>query len=98
MTAVAFLGEGERLLTTSTDKTVMRWEGADVFANKAHEGAVLEMRSSLDGKTLVTSGADKLIRVWDANNLQPLRTLSGATTAEPPIIVSETPPLAFSSW
>ncbi|MFO0819134.1 MAG: hypothetical protein U1A77_14405 [Pirellulales bacterium] len=81
VTSVAFLAEAEKFVTTSTDKTVMRWEGADVIAHKAHEGAMLEMRSSLDGKTLVTSGADKLVRIWDANNLQPLRTLAGATTA-----------------
>ena len=44
-----------------------------------HTEPVYDLTSSPDGKWLVTGSFDQSVRLWDANSLQPVRTMLGHT-------------------
>lgn len=48
-------------------------------ANGGHADPVTALALSPDGRTLVTGGRDRSIRVWDLNNAKVIRTLQGHT-------------------
>ncbi|HLU68130.1 MAG TPA: protein kinase, partial [Kofleriaceae bacterium] len=62
---VEFLPDG-RLLSCSADSTIRRWDAAtgqqEVIGR--HDGAVFLQAVARDGRTAVTSGEDRVIRVW----------------------------------
>ena len=45
----------------------------------AHEDTILQLSYSPDGKTLVSSSADRTIRFWDAETLTSLKALDKQT-------------------
>jgi WD40 repeat protein len=64
------------------DKTIRIWELGDrsgklINSLIAHEDAILRLAYSPDGKTLVSAAADKTIKVFKADDLTEIRTLSG---------------------
>ena len=52
------------------------------------DAAVNAVAYAPDGKTLVTGGADRTVRVWDAASAKELRTLAGATGSVLAVAVS----------
>jgi hypothetical protein len=77
--AAAFLPNGRRVLTASSDKTVGQWnldtgreESAIVLK---HPDALTAMVVSPDGHHAVTLCDDGLVRVWDIDRAQTIKTI-----------------------
>jgi WD40 repeat protein len=65
--SVAFDADGGRVASASKDNLVKVWDartGRDVAACKGHEGAVLRLAFSPDGKTLAAGGHGRVL-LWD---------------------------------
>lgn len=78
---VAFTRDGEFILGVGADRRIRMWEqaGAETpilhplkYARFAHEGAIVDMSLSPDGTGVVTSSADRSVKVWSLPDLTPL--------------------------
>jgi len=68
VTSVAFDAAGERLASSSADRTVRVWEvssGAQLQAFKGHTFPALAVAFSPDGTQLASAGEDGTVRFWD---------------------------------
>lgn len=79
---VAFAPDG-KTLAVCNDRTALFYDPAtgepmaSVHAAPAHRGAVLAMAFSADGKTLVTSGRDNIVKVWDRQTIPEASMVGG---------------------
>jgi hypothetical protein len=82
--ALAFHPSGEQLAGGGVDNRIRVWQihpegrenGSPLIHSKfAHEQSILRLAWSLDGKTLVSSGEDALVNVWNASDLSHRKTL-----------------------
>lgn len=73
--AVAFTPDGKHVLAGGADNRIRLWqvsanakEGTNPLLQTrfAHEGAVLKLALSADGKTLASSASDKTVKIWNA--------------------------------
>jgi WD40 repeat protein/energy-coupling factor transporter ATP-binding protein EcfA2 len=64
----SFDRDGERILTSSWDKTAKLWEtrSGNLITTFAHNAAVNTAKLSPDGTRVVTASADKTAKLWDA--------------------------------
>ncbi|MES0183594.1 hypothetical protein NKK48_02615 [Mesorhizobium sp. C386A] len=65
----AFSPTGDRIVTTSYDKTAAVWDissGAETAILKGHEGPVERAEFSPDGSRILTAARDGTARLWDA--------------------------------
>ena len=78
---VAFTPDGKFILGAGADRRIRMWEQAGVetpilhplkYARFAHEGPIVDMSLSSDGTRVVTSSADKSVKVWSLPDLTPL--------------------------
>lgn len=63
---VAFLPDGDRVITASEDGTIRLWDihtASEVRVPTGHVGRVLALAVSRDGKNLLTGGEDSTVRV-----------------------------------
>ena len=76
--AVVFSPDGRRLAGGGVDNRIRIWEisntakeGTNPLAitRFAHEGAIVELAWSRDGKTIVSSAEDRTVRVWNADDV-----------------------------
>lgn len=83
---LAFSADGTKLYAAGGDNRVRVWkisasavEGTNslIAAQFAHEGSILRLALSADGKTLATSADDKTVKIWDAKNIELKRALEG---------------------
>jgi WD40 repeat protein len=81
VTSLAFRPPGgAQIAAASADKQIRTWNlaarsGELAQSMIAHEDTVLQVAYTRDGKFLITTAADKTIRVWDADTLYPVRVL-----------------------
>ncbi len=72
-----FLPDG-RFLTVGTDHRVFVWSVDDAgppMALAGHPGWLMCVRPFPDGRHFATSGKDGTVRIWDASNLEVVRTI-----------------------
>ncbi len=74
--AVAFSPDGSRIAAGGVDNRIRVWEvgpGAKegsnplLHARYAHEGAILRLAYTPDGKTLISTAENRAVKVWDAD-------------------------------
>ena len=78
VTYAAFNATGDRIVTSSYDKTARIWNsanGSEIAVLKGHEGAVEKAIFSLDGRRIATAGRDGTARIWDASSGQQILVL-----------------------
>lgn len=82
--ALAFHPSGDRLAAAGVDNRIRVWkispdakEGTNplLLSQFAHEAAVLRLTWSRDGKTLVSSGEERLVKIWNADGMTIRATL-----------------------
>ena len=78
LNTVSFTPDGRFVAAGGVDNRIRVWqvsagaaEGTNpiVFAQFAHEGAILKLAYSANGKMLATSADDKTVKLWDAGTL-----------------------------
>jgi WD40 repeat protein len=76
--AVVFSPDGHRVAAGGVDNRIRVWQIGDTakegtnpleLTRFAHEGAIVELAWSRDGKTLVSSAEDRTVRVWEADRV-----------------------------
>ncbi|KIM80637.1 hypothetical protein PILCRDRAFT_822370 [Piloderma croceum F 1598] len=82
--AVAFSGDGTRIVSSSSDESVRVWDastGVELKELKGHTNLVNSAGFSSDGTRIVSSSADNSVRVWDASTGVELKELKGHTSS-----------------
>ena len=88
---VRFDSPRNRVLASGADRRVRVWKllskdkpsvSPMLYSTFAHEGSVTQMALTNDGRFLATAGEDKKIKLWDAENNNPLGEV-GAIDAVP---------------
>jgi hypothetical protein len=81
---VAFAPDGKRLAAAGVDNRIRVWaispsgkEGTSplLFSRFAHDAAILRLEFSADGRSLVSTAEDRLIKIWDAESVTIRATL-----------------------
>jgi WD40 repeat protein len=78
--AIYNIGGPTYIFSSSDDGTVREWDlekGTEIGQLYGHDGPVTSVHVA--GVVVVTTGADKTIRVWNAKNLSQFRVMSGHT-------------------
>ena len=78
VTHAAFAPGGDRIVTTSLDKTARLWDarsGQLLHELTGHTGPLTFASFDPAGRLVVTASYDKSARIWDARNGAPVRTL-----------------------
>ncbi|MEQ1828379.1 MAG: c-type cytochrome domain-containing protein [Pirellula sp.] len=82
--AVRFDSPRDRILAAGADKRIRAWKllskdkpsvSPMLYSTFAHEAPVTYMSMTSDGRFLSTAGEDKLIKLWNAEDLSPLGQL-----------------------
>jgi WD40 repeat protein/mono/diheme cytochrome c family protein len=84
LNAVAFSPHGTLVAAGGVDNRIRLWtvsadakEGTNPLRSSsfAHEGAILKLAWSTDGKTIVSSADDRTVKLWNAPDMSPKRVL-----------------------
>ena len=82
--ALLFTPDGQRLFSAGVDNRIREWkisptavEGTNTFvdAHFAHEGAILRLAISKNGKAVASSADDGTVKIWDAVTFHQLLNL-----------------------
>lgn len=74
--SVAFIPDGNRLLSASLDGTVRVWDvqsGKVLYTFKNHTGAVWGLALHPAGRWAASGGADRMVRLWDITSGEEIR-------------------------
>jgi WD40 repeat protein len=83
VTSAVYSGDGKKILSTSTDKTIKEWNAATgecVRTLNEHSYSVNSAVYSGDGKKILSASTDKTIKEWNAATGECVRTLKGHTS------------------
>jgi WD40 repeat protein len=97
---IAFLPDGQRVVSGGDDGTVRLWDRADARLRQTwsgHTGAVFAVAATPDGRQILSGSGDRTLRLWDSETGQPLRTFSGHTDAVYAVAVSPNGRYALSA-
>jgi WD40 repeat protein len=75
-----FSRDGRQLITADEKGRIVIYDLGDDserLSIQAHDGLVIQVRSSPDGMLLASVGIDQSVRLWDSQTGQKLATLSG---------------------
>ncbi|MDA1038831.1 MAG: protein kinase [Planctomycetota bacterium] len=78
---IAFMPDGERVVTASDDGTARIWEtatGREMHVLRAHNGAVEKVLHTPDGRRIITASPDGTVRIWHASSGRELISLPGS--------------------
>ena len=80
--SVAFFPDAESAIVSAHDSSITRWDLASMKPQQTYrqKAVVRGLALSANGKTLATASTDNLIKLWDAESGQELRTLRGHTS------------------
>ena len=84
VSGAAFSPDGQRIVTSSGDRTAKIWDaasGREVLTLKGHANMVSCVAFSPDGTRLVTGSWDKTEKIWDATTGGELLALAGHTSS-----------------
>jgi len=87
ITGLAATADGKRLVSVSADKTIGRWPVTADRVIVADTVKIHDLAPVGDGTTFVTSGEDKLVKMWDGEG-KLVRQIGGAPTAVRSVAVS----------
>ncbi len=79
--SLATVPGSRKLITNDTGNNGAMYTTPLLRRLAGHEGAVNAVRWTVDGKALVSGGADKSVRVWDLEQGESVRTLAGPQEA-----------------
>ncbi|RHZ52609.1 hypothetical protein Glove_460g59 [Diversispora epigaea] len=88
---VKFSPDGEKLVTVGSDKKVFLYEGktgsklcdlSGIVGGDGHKGGVLAVSWSSDSKRLLTSSADKTVKIWDIEAQKVVQTFEFSNAIE----------------
>ena len=97
-TAVLFSADGGQLYGVGMDSRIRVWkistsakEGSNSITTSrfAHEGGILGLTLSRDGKTLATSATDRSMKVWDVASLTEKKVLEKQSDWSPALAFAE---------
>jgi WD40 repeat protein len=93
--ATAFSRDGKRVAAAGADNRIRVWdlgpaalEGTNelVSSTFAHEGTILRLAYSVDGRSLLSSSDDRGVKLWNAADLSPLRVLERQPDWAPAVV------------
>jgi WD40 repeat protein len=82
ISSLQFSADSAKLFSASADKSICVWNAADgTRLGKIDTPAAVSAMTILGDGRIVTGAPDNVLRVWDAANPQPLRSITGHTAA-----------------
>ena len=97
---LAFLSDGELLVSGSRDKTIKLWDiqtGADTRTFYGHTDWVMAISASLDDAIIASASLDKTVRLWYTHTGQCYHVISGHEGGAASVIFFPTNPQFFMS-
>jgi WD40 repeat protein len=79
VTAVSFIGDSEQILAASGDGTVRlhrTTSESDILTFAGCKGYQFSVAATPDGRAVIATGADGIVRVWTGHEQQPKQTLT----------------------
>lgn len=96
---VAFLPNGQQVLSGSADRTLKLWDintGQEIRTFVGHGDIVNSVAVSPDGRTALSASHDKTLKLWDLQTGELLNTLSGHENSVVSVAFSKDGHLALS--
>ena len=75
MLAAAYHSDGKRVVTAGADKSAWVWQPALLW-QAAHAGPVRQAAFSPKGDVVVSAGDDKTVKLWNAADGKPIRSIA----------------------
>jgi len=88
----AFLSDGLRVLTASSDRTLKLWHlatGQVMYTLRGHSREIWSVSVTPDGRRAVSASDDRSLILWDLETLKPLATFTGDGALVPAAITAD---------